>query len=351
MSTAEEMLAQAIERMNNMQQQMQSMQLAQQAQAQQLAQQAKSTSSTSSVNPSAPQLPRLALVQPFDGQMGTALDHWEREMKQQFDWYSSRLGNSDNQQWVGFAAGNLKGAALQYYYTINPASAPIATFAELLSKLRARYRPVNASTLARQQLKSLKQSAKQSVSEHTNRFQAVLCSIENMHQDDQVDIYLHSLLPALARRVFEKQPKSLAEAVNHAVTAEGLLSFHSSSLPSAYSNQQGAVAMDMSNMEAETTEAGEHQTASAAQPSLHSQLAAVQAQLSAMQSSSSWRPSSNSGGPRRDRDYPRTSGSHQKKKQMLDNVTPAQARERMNKGACIKCGQMGHYKDACKSTN
>jgi hypothetical protein len=280
--------------------------------------------------------PPISAPPKFQGIGGVAFDAWHRELEKQVLYYQA-YGELVNEQqavtWVLNHCGDVPSKAMldkakqQQGF---PQSRP-----ELYDFLRARFRPQETEVRSRLLIRTMKQG-KQSVHEYTSHFQSLLTDLPDMDVKDQIFDYTQGLKPELTKEVRKSAPQTLDAAINSAVLHEST----GVGGPVASSS-----AMDVSNIEMDDTA-----SAAAAQPSVQSQLAAVQAQLaqlSAMQSPSG-KPH---GGYRRERENNRTAGQGQKKRQLLDNVTPAQARERMSKGACIKCGQMGHYKNECKSTN
>jgi hypothetical protein len=319
-------------------------------------QRAAETNSSSSSSPSAPAaspkvpLPKMAAPPLYSGRLAdtTGLDDWMREMNQQVVYYQAFGGLIKPEEQTMFLYSHLRGPALLAVQEAHKVKA-FAAYTDVYEALIQRFRPVQSEDMARQKLKELSQG-KRSVNELASIMQQLVLYVPKMDAGDQVHTFVYALNPSLRRAVGVKRPQTLAEAISLAVLEER---YDDKYYTRSHAASTLDSAMDVSNLEVDDGEEGNRTAAaaSASPSSVQAQLTAVQAQLSAMQSSSGWRPGGNSGGPRRDRDYPRTSGPYQKKRQMLDNVTPAQARERMNKGACIKCGQMGHYKDACKSTN
>jgi hypothetical protein len=294
---------------------------------------AASATVPAAVQVSSKRAPPITAPPKFQGIGGIAFDAWSREIQKAVMYYQSYgelLGEQQAVTWILNQCGDVPSQAMLDKAKQQP-NFPRSRD-ELFTFLRTRFRPQETEVRSRLLIRTMKQG-KQSVHEYTSHFQSLLTDLPDMDVKDQIFDYAQGLKPELMREVRKSAPQTLDAAINSAVLHES----------TGVGGAVASSAMDISNVEV-----GETASAAAAQPSTQSQLAAVQAQLSAMQSSG-WKPGGN-GGPRRERDY-RTSGPYQKKRQMLDNVTPAQARERMNKGACIKCGQMGHYKDACKSTN
>jgi len=195
--------------------------------------------------------------------------------------------------------------------------------------LRARFRPVHAARQARAELFRIKQAVGQSAGAYAAVFQELLVSLPDMHVDDQVFLFVRGLLPALKRRVGDKEFATLGAAINAAVQSEGLygvqLADDSPQLPSSSSSAAASAGHGM-DLNALDYSEGSGATSSARSAYsygyLSSQVADLQQQLYALRA-----PSGGAG---------RVSGLS--KKQMED---------RMRSGQCLQCGVKGHFKRDC----
>jgi hypothetical protein len=289
-----------------------------------------------------PQLPRMAPMSKFKGQMGSALDNWERELRQHFDYYSHLL-NTDASK-VKYASANLQEGALLHYQAglAQNVFGVSSTFDDFMKHMRKRYRPVDASRQARARLTTLQQQ--NSVNSYTEAFQATLAHISDMGASDQVFNYVKGLRRDIAVELQKKWPSTLDEAISMAIsldyagnsTGSSRRGFHSSS---------GSSAMDLSQSTVDEEEPIEETAAAASDPTamLLAKLTAMEQKLNAMQSSSRGGASSSSYHP------PRRSRMH------VSGVTPEIATERIARGQCIACGEKGHWKNECptakKQTN
>ena len=167
-----------------------------------------------------PRLPKIGLPPKFKGTMGSAVDTWNTGMVQQFVYYAI----TDEASKLRMAAGNLEGDALLWYNSI-PANDLPGTWDEFMTMLLKRFRPVAAVLIARQSLAKLRQGLGHSVSAYTHRFQTILTAIHDMSAADQVFQFANGLTPTLMSYVLEKQPVTLAEAIQWAASKEATLGF------------------------------------------------------------------------------------------------------------------------------
>ena len=265
---------------------------------------------SSSIPMSAPPLTSRPVVKPkppstfLAGDKTGELDQWEREMRYQFVAYGHALSSGEAR--IAFAASYLGPVPLQWW-DATASHRQVQTWEEFVALLRARFRPVHAAKQARTELFKIKQTASQTAGAYASSFQQLLVSLPDMHVDDQVFLFVRGLLPALRRRVGDKEFATLSSAVNAAVQSEGLYGLTNeetnrdvgSSSPSA-----SHTPMDINALEAFKFGA------------MAAQLADVQEQLYVLRSS----PSSG---------------------------WTLEMEGRRLRGECFGCGQVGHRKSAC----
>lgn len=219
--------AQTQQLLAQMQQQLQTQQLQQlqQQQAQQQQLHAQLAAAQAAPAAAAPAVAARAFVKPrapstlaATGKVGE-LDQWEREMRYQFAAYGAPLASEA--QRVSFAVSYLGAVPLQWW-DANPAHRTVQTWDEFVALLRARFRPVHAARQARTELFKIKQASSQTAGAYAACFQELLTSLPDMHVDDQVFLFVRGLLPALKRRVGDKEFATLSAAINAAVQSEGL---------------------------------------------------------------------------------------------------------------------------------
>lgn len=167
-------------------------------------------------------LPKIAPPPKFRGEMGVQAEHWISALQQQFDYYEREFATEPAKVRFGVAYLD-QGTALKWYQSL-PEPKP-ATWAAFTDALRSRFSPVEASMMARVTLGRFRQGERNSVSAYTNAFQNLMTQIADMTVTDQVFHYVNGLLPSLRVRVWEKLPKSLAEAIGHAAGYEATLGF------------------------------------------------------------------------------------------------------------------------------
>jgi hypothetical protein len=147
------------------------------------------------------------------------LDRWEREMRYQFAAYGPSLGTPEAR--IAFAVSYLGPVPLQWW-DADPSHRMVGEWEPFVKLLRARFSPLHAAKQARIELFKIKQSPSQSAGAYAAVFQQLVVSLPDMHVDDQVFLFVRGLLPALKRRVGDKEFATLSAAINAAVQSEGL---------------------------------------------------------------------------------------------------------------------------------
>jgi hypothetical protein len=189
-----------------------------------LAQQQASRSATSSAA-AAQRLPypKGPTAPEFHGSKigGYEIDAWVRDMKIQFEFYSSSF--PDDAAKVRHAAMFLKGQAAEWWEAEDKSTGVLSDWTRFVTRLHERYRPMQASVVARDRLRRLKQTG--NVSAYAHLFQKELTPIKDMSPMDQVYNFVAGLSNlAVANKVREKEPDTLHAAMDIAVRAESLLS-------------------------------------------------------------------------------------------------------------------------------
>ena len=245
------------------------------------------------------------------------LDQWEREMRYQFAAYGAPLASDAAR--VSFAVSYLGAVPLQWW-DANPAHRSVHTWDEFVALLQARFRPVNAARQARTELFKIKQKLNQTAGAFAACFQELLVSLPDMHVDDQVYLFVRGLLPALKRRVGDKEFATLSAAINAAVQSEGLYGTQLADEPQLPSGS--GEEMDLNALEKTL---GPARSLSAADVVGYGRMAAqvneLQEQLFAMRYGS--------GGDR------------------ITGLSRRQLEDRMQAGQCLRCGSKGHFKADC----
>jgi hypothetical protein len=297
-------------------------------------------------------LPKIAPPHRFKGEMGVHADHWIGALEQQFEYYDREFATDAAKIRFGVAYLD-QGTALRWYQTL-PEPKP-ATWDAFVRALRARFRPVEASMVARVSLGRLRQGERNSVSAYTNAFQNLMAQIVEMSVTDQVFHFVAGLLPSLRVRVWEKLPQTLAEAIGYAASYEATIGFagraggfassstsgHSGfGASSSTSSSSGSVPMDVNYIDVdEEAQAGEDVRLETPGPARPSSEAALLAKLEAMEHRIAALMGSGSG-----------SGSKPPSQKSGDRVPGLQANEigrLLKEGRCFRCKKTGHMKSDC----
>jgi Retrotransposon gag protein/Zinc knuckle len=289
-----------------------------------------------------------AKIQPlskFNGEIGAALEVWKRELESHFDYYSSTSITTEEER-LRYAVVHLGDAARTWWNSVRDVNR-ITTYSAFNEALNDRYRPVLAAQQARTQLRALRQSPRQMVSDYINSFQTLMAHIPDMSDADQVHSFTCGLQPAVGQKVREVNPTNLAAAIGCAVRFEGSIGIGAATyrLPMG---GPGGVAMDLgavtSDASIEIPSATSDATTASVLAQLTSQLNALVSRLGPFPSPSSSSSSSfgRRGGARSDK-------AGKEGRVALVGMGPGVIRDRISKRLCIKCGEAGHFVSDCKN--
>jgi len=298
---------------------------------------------------SAPAPPKIRQPALFKGDMGFAVDDWIAEMVQQFAYYGTKF--PDDQARVRFAVSYFAGHALQWWQR-DGEQAGIVDWASFVACLHARFRPVQASMVARQKLDKLRQKGGQSVNLYAHAFQTTLTPVDDMGAMDQVHHFVNGLLPHIAGKVWERHPKDLRHAIDYAVSVEAMGNFGRNAAPSSYGAFGGRAAsssgtgapMDINHVSSayeENDDADGQVSESTSAPSaldpvsalILSRLEGMDKRINALAHGGS---ASRSGGSSATRGDDRVPG-----------LKSGDVRKLQSEGRCFRCKQKGHMKRDC----
>lgn len=320
--------------------------------------QVNAASSTAAATPRV-HLPKIRQPSSFTGTIGLAVDHWLSEMDQQFTYYSQGGTLTTDNQRIQFAAAYLDGIARQWWET-QADRVTLNDWAEFVTRLHARFRPIQASMIARQRLDKLRMREGHNVNAYIGAFHAVTMPIQDMSVKDRIHAFCRGLTQRLAAKVWERNPTTLQEAIDYAVTAEatGVYAFRSaghygantgtagvrgSSSSSSSFSSMGSAPMDLTHIammedypaDEPTSNVGlDVSSSSAATPHVDVEAlinSAVEQRLNAIMSNSSFK--SNGSRP--------SAGS----KNHVPGLKGDEISKLMKENRCFRCKQVGHYKN------
>ena len=317
--------AQAVQQLMQQVQQMQQQLQQQQQQQQQLHAQLAAASAAPSASSSSPAVGK-SFVKPRPPSTFLAadrvgeLDQWEREMRYQFAAYGAPLASEPAR--IAFAVSYLGPVPLQWWDAY-PMHQTVHTWEEFVRLLRARFRPVHAAKQARTELFKIKQAPSQSAGAYAAAFQELLVSLPDMHVDDQVFLFVRGLLPALKRRVGDKEFATLGAAINAAVSSEGLYGVQLADEPSSASYAAAGQSMDLNAL----LERDPERTREVLKfGSMAAEIIELKEQLFAIRSGAA---GGAAGGAR------------------VSGLSKQQIDERLRGGLCLRCGSAHHFKNEC----
>lgn len=296
-------------------------------------------------------LPRMPPASQFKGQVGQSVDAWIGELQQRFDYYD--INEEANR--LRFAVAHLApGTAASLWWDAELHKETVTTFALFVARLHARFRPVQAAMLARQQMGKLKQGGRESVNGFASRFQTTLSLIKDMGEADQVHHFISALQPHIAKEVLGKLPTTLADAIEQAVLFEaksnlgrsGFAAFPSRMQSGGYSSSAHAstsVPMDVNHVE-EHEVSDDHAPMESDTPSVSTSDAPLRLLMAKLQSMeqriSAMAPNgqSRNGAPRR---------NGHARNERVQGLRPGEIDRRRAERLCFRCGEPGHQKADC----
>jgi hypothetical protein len=317
---------------------------------------AATASSTAAATPRV-HLPKIRQPSSFTGTIGLAVDHWLSEMDQQFTYYSQGGTLTTDNQRIQFAAAYLDGIARQWWET-QADRVTLNNWTDFVDRLHARFRPIQASMIARQRLDKLRMREGHNVNAYIGAFHAVTMPIQDMSEKDRIHAFARGLTQRLAAKVWERNPSTLQEAIDYAVTAEatGVYAFRSTGhygtntgttsvrgSSSASSSSMGSAPMDLTHIammedyliEEPTSNVGlDVPSSTAATPRVDVEAlinSAVEQRVNAIMSNSSFKP--NGSRP------PTGSKNH------VAGLKGEEISKLMKENRCFRCRQVGHYKN------
>lgn len=266
-------------------------------------------------------------------------------------------------QRIQFAAAYFEGIARQWWET-QADRTTLNDWDAFVERLHTRFRPIQASMLARQRLDKLRMREGHNVNAYIGAFHSVTMPIRDMTESDRIHAFARGLTQRLAAKVWERNPQTLQEAIDFAVTAEatGLYAFRGSSAhhgsnagfrgsSSTSSSSMGSAPMDLNHIAMEeflfedsSSNGGlEVLSSAAAAPTtapprvdvealVHS---AVEQRLNAIMSNNSNFKSNNYNGSSR------SFGS----KNHVPGLKADEISKLMKENRCFRCKQVGHRKD------
>jgi len=176
---------------------------------------------------SKPFRPKINPPRSFLGEGHTAaaaVDDWADEMERQFD-YHGATAFPDEPSRITFAAMFFQGKAAHWWKAhvaeLAKRGEVINTWSAFLTALRDRFRPIEASTVARSNLDSMRQTG--GVQAYIDYYLRQMQFITDMSLADQLHAFIRGLNPAIKAEVLKARPKTVSEAVNTAHLVESFL--------------------------------------------------------------------------------------------------------------------------------
>lgn len=284
--------------------------------------------------------PKVPAPPCYDGK-ASALDEWEAELNQQFEWY----GTNAEIDRLRFAAVYLKGTARDWWIHLPEAEkGAIASWPLLIAALKRRFQPVTTAEMARGKLSNLTQG-KATVHEYVTVFRKLMMSLSDMGEADRLFAFLRGLKPAIATQLRIHGVKSVDAAIEMAVRMGSMVEFAALTAASAAASSQHAssssapMELDELGIEGLEKETGESDSKGDS-PDVPVTRAEFQQLLAAMREQRQpyiRQPSAGQSSMHRD-----AAGRLQ-----YGSLTQSQMDAHFAAGTCFKCGKSGHVARKC----
>jgi hypothetical protein len=179
--------------------------------------------------------PRAQDLREYDGASGAKLDEWLLELSR-----AVRLFQLNDREAVDFGVSRLAGAALQWSLTLDAAQqAAIADAAALGAALRARFQPVTAARVAREQLRALRQGGR-GINDYIADFQRLRAQLPTMAEDDALFAFEAGVNRDIAVELRKHRVQTVADAIS---LAAHVGSIGSATMAPAAGHRDGARAL------------------------------------------------------------------------------------------------------------
>ena len=162
--------------------------------------------------------PRAQDLREYDGASGAKLDEWLQELS-----LATFLYKLNTLEASTFGVSRLRGAALQWWLSLGSVQQQNLSEPDALAAaLRARFQPVTAARMAREQLDRLQQGSR-SVNDYIADFQRLRTQLPTMAEEDALYAFERGLRRELAEKLRVQGVSSVHEAIALAARVGGLL--------------------------------------------------------------------------------------------------------------------------------
>ncbi len=280
--------------------------------------------------------PRAQDLREYDGASGAKLDAWLDELGAAVDLFRLNGGEA-----VDFAASRLRGAARQWWNALGTAGkSPLVDAAMLAAALRTRFQPVTSERVAREQLRSLKQGAR-NVNDYIADFQRLHTVLPDMSQNDALFAFESGLSAHLAEKLRVQGVTTLQEAIGLAARVGGLM--QSAVGRNAAAHQMSVDDGENSASRLDRIEAALNALSSGAQGGSGVGMGAkTQTQRGYQQERNAGGRGSNRGGR-----GGRFGGGWPRGPPVVPGVSADTVKQRLDAQQCVRCGGNGHRSPAC----
>jgi hypothetical protein len=177
--------------------------------------------------------PRAQDLREYDGASGTKLDEWLQELQLAIFLYKLNALEASS-----FGVSRMRGAALQWWLSLDAAQQnALADPTTMAAALRARFQPVTAARVAREQLDRLQQGSRP-INDYIADFQRLRTQLPTMAEEDALYAFERGLRRDLAEKLRVQGVSSVQDAIALAARVGSLM--HASTI-----GRQAATAAQM----------------------------------------------------------------------------------------------------------
>jgi hypothetical protein len=153
--------------------------------------------------------PRAQDLREYDGAAGAKLDEWLQELAR-----AVRLFQLNDREAVDFGVSRLTAAALQWSLALSaPQQTALVDAAALGAALRARFQPVTAARLAREQLRALRHGSR-SINDYIADFQRLHAQLPSMAEEDALFAFEAGVNRDIAVELRKQRIQTVADAIS-----------------------------------------------------------------------------------------------------------------------------------------
>ena len=287
---------------------------------------------------SATHMPRSGEMKTYDGSIGATLDEWLDDLSRISFFY--RLPAEDT---VRYAVMHLRQAAFQWWQALTEVERMAISNQDVLAtRLRERFQPVSAERLARQQICSLTQGAR-NIEAYIADFRRLRALVPTMGEDDARYQFERGLSSSLREKLIMQDIVSLSQAITFVARVGNL----QHAAQAAQSHPKGTIhRMEEEEGDGASTGAGSVESDAA------SAIKSMQLQLNAISQRLPPAATQRGGKTQRGGRGGRSNGGATERafRGQVPGVPDEVVQQRWRDKQCLRCGEAGHASISCPNS-